>query len=208
MSVDNHKHLSYEDIEKYSGATEEDFSWDNLDFFKNFEKKLENCEVCKKRFGAYMMFSKLEGDGLMPEAEAGEVPPAAAEEPEGMIERLRKYLDRVGDVVFGNLEVSLPLPMLARGDGASIGGVKQLDGFVEFEVSGQDSAQAVVRIPPQAESTREYKLCVWNAADLENAGEAGAVGMYDITENMDSSMSATATGLECGKYIAAIVEMR
>ena len=61
MLKNSHKHLTYDEIVRYTKASEEDFSWDNLDFFEEFEQQLDNCTVCNQRFRMYALLSSITG---------------------------------------------------------------------------------------------------------------------------------------------------
>ena len=67
--VQSHEHITLEEIESYVNANEESFSQNDLISFEEFDHRLDNCEVCRELFRAYISLS------IMIESEPEEVLP-------------------------------------------------------------------------------------------------------------------------------------
>jgi len=59
MNNNNHKHITHDEIEKYVNTTEEELFQEDITFFEDFDDRLENCEVCSKRFRVYALISSI-----------------------------------------------------------------------------------------------------------------------------------------------------
>ena len=206
MNENKHTHFSYNDIERYYNATEDDFTYDNLSFFENFEKQMETCAVCKKRFQAYAAFEMITE---MEEPPLGvETAPVFTTLIDKIIKQLKEKIGEIGDVVYENLTVDIPAPMMARGLNIKIIANKTGFGFSEFELSGQESTEVEVHIPPQEKATHIYKLSIWNAQGVDSLEEATFMQTYELTENMDNSFSVITDKLESGKYTAVVLKSK
>ena len=56
-----HSHISHDEIEKYVSANEEIFLKEDLIFFEEFDNRLDNCQVCAKRFRMYTLIQSMIG---------------------------------------------------------------------------------------------------------------------------------------------------
>lgn len=54
-----HEHISHDEIEKYVNKKEEIFFEEDLAFFEDFDNRLDNCDICVKRFRTYTLLQSM-----------------------------------------------------------------------------------------------------------------------------------------------------
>jgi hypothetical protein len=59
MNCIDGKHLAFDDFERYIKTDLESINQDEITFFDEFDDRLDNCEVCTKRFEAYTFISSM-----------------------------------------------------------------------------------------------------------------------------------------------------
>ena len=219
MSNNIHQHVTYDEIEKYVETGEEELK-NNLDFFREIEKRLDTCQVCDKRYRAYNMLLSLTREDLL-EDNTADIENVVLDEidTKGWIRKFLNDLRGIGELVCGNFTIA---PRLAKtgasrgiGENLSVdnksvisitrGGdnrdmennitIKEGEDFFEFELS-ESTALIFTMSAESAGNTYELVLC---------HEKEGATSSYSIKKTFAGIMAAVTDKLSIGKYAGVVM---
>ena len=196
------KHITHDEIERCLETSEDRFSQDDLTFFEEFYNRLDNCEVCAKRFRVYNFISAMIGDS---ETEQFKKHLEQEGKSEGIIELPQAAIIIVR---WDPLRTIMARTRKAGTESVSEDQAETFDTeeieveengpFYKFTVSEQNRVKVI--LPQNLDSNQKYELYLWRIADGEKFTRP-------VEKAPQGGLAVVTDELHTGEYLAAVIRL-